>query len=193
MESTEVGFDMAGAELDIVDLTLPMRPDKELALAEIDGGEILKPELLEPLAVLTRGTIKTDGGVLVEHEELEPIRVKPLAVVLPLGLEVPSFAKVRNSGRKPSVWVQRKQKGLGKILGASYERYEQAVTKLLMDIEARHLQRKANLVDSRRPPSSGRKCIRELKGFGSFINYEGRYSREVKGKFKAQGGVVVVY
>ncbi len=94
---------------------------------------------------------------------------------------------------KPSDWVQRKQKGVGKVLGASYEGYEQAVTKLLMDIEARHLQRKANLADLRRPPSSGRKCNRELKGLGSSINYEGRHSREAKGKGKAQGGAVVVY
>ena len=89
--------------------------------------------------------------------------------------------------------IQRKQKGVGKIMGASFKGYEQVVTKLLMDIEAQYLQRKANLANSRRPPSSGRKCSRELKGLGSSINYEGRYSREVKGKGKTQGGAVVVY
>ena len=41
--------------------------------------------------------------------------------------------------------MQKRQKAIGKVLGASYEGYEQAVTVLLMDIEARHLQRKASM------------------------------------------------
>jgi hypothetical protein len=36
----------------------------------------------------------------------------------------------------------QKQKRVGKVLGASYEGSEHVVTKLLMDIEARHQQRK---------------------------------------------------
>uniref|UniRef100_A0A2N9IUI4 Reverse transcriptase domain-containing protein n=1 Tax=Fagus sylvatica TaxID=28930 RepID=A0A2N9IUI4_FAGSY len=87
-----------------------------------------------------------------------------------------------SAGRTPSEWVMRKQKGVGKVLGASYEGYEQTVTELLMDIEARYLQRKAGLVDSQRPSSSGRKGSRELKGLISSINYESRDSREAKGK-----------
>ena len=106
MASTEVGFDKAKDELDIVDLTFPRRPSEELALVEIDGGEVLKTNLIKPLAVLNGETIETDGGVLVEHKETKPIRVEPLAVVLPHGLEVPSSEKDSNYGRKPSNWVQ---------------------------------------------------------------------------------------
>ena len=189
LESTKGGSNMAGVDLDNSVLTIPMRPVNNLTLVEADGGEALHSELFKHLALSTEGT---DGRVCVEHDESEPIRVEPLVVVLPLGLEVRSSDTDRNFGVKPLDWVQRKQKGVGKVLGASYEGYEQAATKLLMDIEARHLQRKANLADLRRPPSSGRKCSRELKGLGSSINYEGRHSREAKGKGKAQGGAVVV-
>jgi hypothetical protein len=46
----------------------------------------------------------------------------------------------------------------------------------------------------RRPPSSGKKCSRELKGLANSINYEARHSKEAKGKSKAQeGGAIVVY
>ena len=63
-----------------------------------------------------------------------------------------------------------------------------------MDIEARHLQRKAVTASLQRPPSSGKKGSRELKGLASSINYEARHSKEVKGKGKVQeGGAVVVY
>jgi hypothetical protein len=41
--------------------------------------------------------------------------------------------------RKPSDWVLRKEKDVGKVLGASYEDYEQVVTELLMEIEAIHI------------------------------------------------------
>ncbi len=54
----------------------------------------------------------------------------------------------KDYGRKASDWVLRRQKAVGKLLGASYEGYEQAVSNLLMDIEARHIQRKANMVGS---------------------------------------------
>uniref|UniRef100_A0A2N9GEX2 Reverse transcriptase domain-containing protein n=1 Tax=Fagus sylvatica TaxID=28930 RepID=A0A2N9GEX2_FAGSY len=121
---------------------------------------------------------------VIPEQELAMIG-EPLAVVLPLGLEHSGNEAARSSGsagRTPSEWVIRKQKGVGKVLGASYEGYEQIVTELLMDIEARYLQRKAGLVDSRRPSSSGRKGSRELKGLISSINYESRDSREAKGK-----------
>jgi hypothetical protein len=136
------------------------------------------------------------GGDPQGYASLEPISVEPLAVVLPLGLEHSGDDIARSSGsagRKPSDWVMRKHKGVGKVLGASYEGYEQTVMELLIDIEARYLQRKAGLVDSRRPSSSGRKGSRELKGLVSSINYESRESREAKGKGKIQGGDMVLY
>ena len=82
----------------------------------------------------------------------------------------------------------QKQKRVGKVLGASYGGYEQVVTELLMDIEAKHQQRQAGHPGDLRPSSSRRKGCKELKGLVSSINYEARISREAKGKGKAQGG-----
>ncbi len=61
-----------------------------------------------------------------------------------------------------------------------------------MDIEARHIQRKANMVGTRRPLSLGRKGCRKLKGLVSSVNYQARDSKEGKGKEKVQRGVVVL-
>uniref|UniRef100_A0A2N9HT72 Reverse transcriptase zinc-binding domain-containing protein n=1 Tax=Fagus sylvatica TaxID=28930 RepID=A0A2N9HT72_FAGSY len=154
-----------GSESDRDGLPLSVIPEQELAMIGALSG--------------------TMGGDPQGHASLEPIRVESLAVVLPLGLEHSSNEATRSSGsagRTPTEWVMQKQKGVGKVLGASYEGYEQTVMELLIDIKARCLQRKAGLVDSRRPSSSGRKDSRELKGLISSINYESRDSREAKGK-----------
>uniref|UniRef100_A0A2N9H040 Uncharacterized protein n=1 Tax=Fagus sylvatica TaxID=28930 RepID=A0A2N9H040_FAGSY len=168
----------SGSELNRDDLSLSGIPEQELVLSGESKGEILEVECPESIS----GTV---GGDPQGYASLEPISVEPLAVVLPLGLEHSGDDIARSSGsagRKPSDWVMRKHKGVGKVLGASYEGYEQTVMELLMDIEARYLQRKAGPVDSRRPSSSGRKGSRELKGLVSSINYESRESREAKGK-----------
>jgi hypothetical protein len=159
-------------------------------------GEIADTECHEPMLVSNEALYGTMGGDPQGHASLEPIRVEPLAVVLSLGWKHSGNEAERSSGsagRTPSEWVTRKQKGVGKVLGASYEGYEQTVTELLMDIEARYLQRKASLVDSQRLSSSGRKGSRELKGLISSINYDTRESREAKGKGKIQGGDMVLY
>ena len=49
-------------------------------------------------------------------------------------------------------------------------------------------KKKDELLSTRRPSSSGRKCCRELKGLVSSVNYEAKASREAKGKDKVQGG-----
>ena len=74
--------------------------------------------------------------------------MEPLAVVILPSLGHSGNAEAKSFGRKPSNWVQRTGKGVGKLLGASYAGYEQVVTELLMDIEARHLQRKAVMIGS---------------------------------------------
>jgi hypothetical protein len=94
----------------------------------------------------------------------------------------------KGSGKTPSERVLRRLRGVGKVLGASFEGYEQRVMDLLMDIEARHQQKKDELLSTRRPSSSGRKYCRELKGLVSSMNYEAKASREAKGKDKVQGG-----
>uniref|UniRef100_A0A2N9I916 Reverse transcriptase domain-containing protein n=1 Tax=Fagus sylvatica TaxID=28930 RepID=A0A2N9I916_FAGSY len=116
-------------------------------------------------------------------------------MVIPPGVEG-SVPEVNTSlGRQPSDWVLRKEKGVGIILGASYEGYEQAVITLLMDIEARHIQRKAVMVETRSHTNSGKKCSRELKGLVNLVNYEARHSKEAKGKgsIGASSGILVMW
>ena len=129
-----------------------------------------------------------DDGVGDEGEkDLVPLNVEPLAVAFPDRVENHGGQEAGIYGSQPSDWVQRRQKAIGKVLGANYEGYEQAVIVLLMDIEARHLQRKASMIGLQKPMSSGRKGARELKRLASSINYDTRATREDKGKGKVQG------
>jgi hypothetical protein len=134
----------------------------------------------------------TDGVGDTEQKELVPLNVEPLAVAFPVDVENHGSTDDGSFVSQSSDWVQRRQKAIGKVLGANYEGYEQAVTALLMDIEARHLQRKATMTGVQKPMSSGRKGTRELKRLASSINYEARATREDKGKGKMQGGVAIV-
>jgi hypothetical protein len=136
--------------------------------------------------------LRSDGVGDKGQKDLVPLNVEPLAVAFPVGVENQGSQTAGNSGSQSSDWVQRRQKAIGKVLGANYEGYEQAVTVLLMDIEACHLQRKANMVGIQKPMSSGRKGSRELKRLASSINYEARATREDKGKGKVQGGDEIV-
>jgi hypothetical protein len=138
------------------------------------------------------GIMVLDGEDPEGHKDSEPLSVEPLAVAFPSGTKNAGDKVGKDYRRKASDWVLRKQKAIGKLLGARYVGYEQAVEDLLMDIEAQHIQRKANMVGTRRTPSSGRKGCRELKGLVSSVNYQARESRERKGKEKVQGGVVVL-
>lgn len=125
--------------------------------------------------------------------EMVPLMVEPLAIAVPQSLTHEGGDEVQVVDRAPSEKVLRKLKGVGKILGASLEGYEQRVLELLMDIEARHQQKHDEMISSRRPSSSGRKGCRELKGLVSSINYDVKNSREAKGKAKVQGGDIMVY
>ena len=161
----------------------------DLALVTTNGGEMSGSDQIED----ENGALVVDGEAVEGQKDAEPLSVEPLAVAFPSGAETAGNKVGKDNGRKASDWVLRRQKAIGKLLGANYEGYEQAVEKLLLDIEARHIQRKANMVGSRKTSSSGRKGCRELKGLVSSINYQGRDIREGKGKEKVQGGAVVVY
>ena len=142
--------------------------------------------------VESEDTVDPAGSEVVWNEELMPIMVEPLAIEVPTAMEHDSGEEVKASGRTPSEKVLRKLRGVGKVLGASLEGYEQRVLELLMDIEARHKQKQDGALCSRRPSSSGRKCCRELKGLVSSVNYDAKNSREAKGKAKVQGGDMMV-
>jgi hypothetical protein len=134
------------------------------------------------------GIMVLDGEDPEGHKDLEPMSVEPLVVAFPSGIENVGDKVGKDYRRKVSDWILRRQKAVGKLLGARYVGYEQVVKDLLMDIETRHIQRKANMVGTRRTPSSGRKDYRELKGLVSSVNYQARDSRKGKGKEKVQEG-----
>uniref|UniRef100_A0A2N9FU80 Reverse transcriptase domain-containing protein n=1 Tax=Fagus sylvatica TaxID=28930 RepID=A0A2N9FU80_FAGSY len=138
-------------------------------------------ELLMPEGVVDR--VGDEG-----QKDLVPLNVKPPAVAFPDGVASHGVQATEIIESQTWDWVQGRQKAIGKVLGANYEGYEQAVIVLLMDIEARHLQRKASMAGLQKPMSSGRKGSRELKRLASSINYEARATREDKGKGKIQGG-----
>uniref|UniRef100_A0A2N9EI09 Reverse transcriptase domain-containing protein n=1 Tax=Fagus sylvatica TaxID=28930 RepID=A0A2N9EI09_FAGSY len=106
-------------------------------------------------------TMMIKSGI-VESEEEMPIMVE-LAIEVPTAMEHDSGEEVKAFGRTPSEKVLRKLRGVGKVLGASFEGYER-VLELLMDIEARHKQKQDGALCSCRPSRSGRKCCSELKG-----------------------------
>ena len=134
--------------------------------------------------VESEGTVDPAGSEVVGNEEMLPIMVEPLAIEVPTAMEHDSGEEVKAFGRTPSEKVLRKFRGVGKVLGASFEGYER-VLELLMEIEARHKQKQDGALCSCRPSSSGRKCCRELKGLVNSINYNAKNSREAK----VQGGI----
>ena len=138
LESTEGGSDIVGVD----DLSAPTRTTTDWALVArteegsstptleamelIDGGSggIEVQSLgIEKLGMCNEGSDGAMGETMQGNEDSEPIRVEPLAIVIPQGVEVPNHENA-SIGRKPSDWVLRKEKGVGKILGASYEGYE---------------------------------------------------------------------
>uniref|UniRef100_A0A2N9GHU0 Uncharacterized protein n=1 Tax=Fagus sylvatica TaxID=28930 RepID=A0A2N9GHU0_FAGSY len=169
--------------------------ENEKSLVVVNSVENSELMLIESVGGETEGILTIDRGDFTRSEEMVPIMVEPLAVAIPQDMESAKFDEVRVYGRKPFDWVLRKEKGVGKVLGASYKGYEQAVTELLMDIEARHKQGKAGDLSTWRPFSSGRKCSRELKGLASSINYEAKASMEAKGKGSngATGGILLMW
>jgi hypothetical protein len=164
----------------------------EGVMVTTEGLEVSEPLSVVPLAMIPVELEETNEEVS-GGEKAVVLGTMDVMDVGSVGLETSGVEERSYVGEMPSDWVLRQQKRVGKVLGASYVGSEHAVTKLLMDIEARHQQRKAGQIGEVRPASSGRKGCRELKGLVSSVNYEARISREAKGKGKAQGGDVVVY
>jgi hypothetical protein len=164
----------------------------EGVMVTTEGLEVTEPLSVVPLAMIPVELEETNEEVY-GGEKAVVLGTMEVMDVGSVGLETSGVEERSYVGEMPSDWVLRQQKRVGKVLGASYVGSEHAVTKLLMDIEARHQQRKAGQIGEVRPASSGRKGCRELKGLVSSVNYEARISREAKGKGKAQGGDVVVY
>ena len=164
--------------------------------AIIDIGEGVGTE--NSLAIVSSGAqseapVVNDDCEVEGNGEMVPLMVEPLAIAIPQSMVHESGEEVQAAGRAPSEKVLRKLKGVGRVLGASFEGYEQRVLELSMDIEARHQQKHDEMISSHRPSSSGRKGCKELKGLVSSINYDAKNSKEAKGKAKMQGGDIMVY
>jgi hypothetical protein len=191
-QELEDGSEVSGMESESAILDIGKGESSYLAV--VNSGESSEHLMIESQVVDVEdpgAIVVIDGGEVVGSEELVPLMVEPLAVAGPQDMEHASGEVDKGSGRTPSERVLRRLRGVGKVLGASFEGYEQRVMDLLMDIEARHQQKKDELLSTRR--SSGRKYCRELKGLVSSINYEAKASREAKGKDKVQGGDSMVY
>jgi hypothetical protein len=108
------------------------------------------------------------------EEDLEPILVSPLAMELPSKnhtMELTAGAKEGTPNL--SYWVNMKRKAFGKYIGTSYEGYEEAVTDLLVAIEASR-KRKTHAPNESKVRKQGRKGSRELKALACSVNYEHR-------------------
>jgi hypothetical protein len=123
-EDLEDGFGIFGVE-------------SECATPEIDEGEVLEKSLMvmnsdenaelmliEAVGVDSVDDLEIDGGDVMRREEMVPISVEPLAVALPDGMESVRAEEDSFSGKKTFDWVMRKEKGIEKVLGASYKGYE---------------------------------------------------------------------
>jgi hypothetical protein len=110
----------------------------------------------------------------IPEDEGEAMVVAPLAVMMPSEVEAHELTEV--GPQTYSEWVLQKNKAFGKLVGASYEGYEEKVLEVLVAIDAR--RRKAG-PNSKKSTPSGKRGTRELKGLVSTINYETRGSQSL--------------
>jgi hypothetical protein len=108
-------------------------------------------------------------------DEVVPLEIEPLATSKPeiISIGAGCVKEKEDSAQAdiPSDWVLGRSKRIGKLLGASYEGYEERVTHLLMEIDARRTQRtsKGGMKSKKKV---GGKGSRELKRLSCSINYE---------------------
>ena len=110
----------------------------------------------------------------ISEDEGEAMVVAPLAVMMPSEVEAHGLTEI--GPQTYSEWVLQKHKAFGKLVGASYEGYEERVLEVLVAIDAR--RRKVG-PSSRKSTPSGKRGTRELKGLVSTINYEARGSQSL--------------
>ena len=120
-----------------------------------------------------------DGVVACWDGEEDPLEVLPLASVVPHAGVEPELV-MRGEAEQdlpPSEWVMGKYQHFGDYVGASYERYEEEVLKLLKSIDAHRTNSEKGVVVPDINVRSSRKGGRELKGLVSTINYDTGSSR----------------
>ena len=108
-------------------------------------------------------------------DEVVPLEIEPLATSKPeiISMEARCVKEKEDSAQAdiPSDWVLGRLKRIGKLLGASYEGYEERVTHLLMEIDARRTQRTSE-GGMKLKKKVGGKGSRELKRLSCSINYQ---------------------
>ena len=134
------------------------------------------------------------GEALLDWDSDEaPLEVEPLARIevshSPEQVEELLATKEEEKKQK-SAWLLHNIKAVGKVLGASYEGFEDRIEKLLLDIEESRNQRLNDNLGVKKGIRTGPRLSRELKNLSSSINYEGN-SASKRSVFR--DGVVIVY
>ena len=111
----------------------------------------------------------------------EPLEVTSLAMAESDG-DITGVSTAPNLGdcdktQPKSKWVLETLTEFGIVLGASFEGYEEELTKILQDIEARRKQKGGMDDIGKKAMKSGGKGSRELKNLVSSINYEGKSAK----------------
>lgn len=77
-------------------------------------------------------------------DDVAPLEIEPLATSKPEDVSMKAGCvmeeKITHQEVNPSEWVLGRSKRIRKLLGASYVGYEERVTRLLMEIDTRHIQ-----------------------------------------------------
>lgn len=113
--------------------------------------------------------------------EEEPLIMEPLAMaepdVVPSGATTAPMLGVCDGAHPKSKWVLETLTEFGIVWGASFEGYEEELTKILQDIEARRNHKVGQDAAGKKDVKPGGKGSRELKNLVSTINYEARSAK----------------
>lgn len=163
----------------------PPSPPYELGMLFEEGGVIgyAEPALLEPSQVDCVGQVEAEAGELAKRVEVSSMTEKQGGVVSGEVLAVQNFelgsalisapkddAKLgRSSKGDDSGWVLSMVSSFRQLVGVSCEGHEEELLSLFVALE-----KERNQNCSINSTKSGGKCLRELKGLNSSVNYEGK-------------------
>lgn len=144
-----------------------------------DGASCAKENGSESHSVPSTGCVGEDSDV--------PVVCTPLAMIRLL--DICEFQPSAATGMEEdiSIWVKRRAKGFGKILGVSCDGFEDKILELLLEIE----KKKTSVMSSSKKQSCSRvKGKRELRQLCSSVNYGQSRGKEVEGR---RGNIFVDY
>lgn len=147
--------------------------------SDTERGDVSDEVLMQSCGV-EDGSTHTPERSYYATEEV--IVCTPLAVVRPEELSGLELTVCEDGGRDISMWVKKRAKGFGRLLGVSCASYEDKIVELLMEIErGRSTSRKGG--EGNRSKTRKR-SDRELKQLSCSLNFEGVSSKEGTGRRK---------